>query len=278
MFDKDFMLMTTYAVGKKAVEKVSDLIEEHEASLDEETKQKRDEARQLRKEKWTERLENLQQTVVDYHTQWVEKQAEKERQRKAAYDEEYAAIRRELPIKSSLYFRKGSYISGAMIDSPCFRTKLSVKGKVLFGKRTIELYDDNKKLIMTAEEDKAKYNLSGKWRETVFEMSCGGYKKASAGMKVDGLNYYTYMLPYGWKLTKERGNFPYVARDQEGNLKMAAGPDYDREDRLIVQLKDEETCLAAFIMLFVFLSYMDFRFSESYDRYVMRSVERNVSG
>ena len=79
-------------------------------------------------------------------------------------------------------------------------------------------------------------------------------------------------------MTKEKGNFKYIARDQEGNLKMAAGHDYDRHDRLIVQLKDGEVCLAAFLMLFVFLPAVGYRFSRSYDGYIMRSVERGAHG
>ena len=39
---------------------------------------------------------------------------------------------------------------------------------------------------MKAEENKAQYNLSGQWREIVFEMTSGANKKAYAGMKTDG--------------------------------------------------------------------------------------------
>lgn len=274
----EFLILGAIQAGIEAVEKINSRKEVYEASLDEETKQKREETRQCREENRKIQKEKLRQHYERWRENRADKREKKEYAKWQAYEEEHNSLLCCLPYEYTISFTNGSYITGSVIDSSRFSTKMIIKGISFFGKRNIDILDGNKNIIASAKENRAKYDWGGHIQETYFALSKGKKTIGRAGLKYEGFKKSAFVLPHNWVLTKGKGYFNLIARNSDGEIELAAGYGYGKDDKMIVMIKDERTCLPALLMLLIYESDGIGAFSKAYDNYTMRACERCSSG
>ena len=282
---KDLVILTAMALGKEAIDKAGDLIDRIPAngtSEDEESEHKKEEARKAREEKWNSRFEKLGDKIENWFAQQEEKAAEREREKRSAYDEELRNLRAELPVEIQLQFKKGSYISDCEIIYPNNGGAYRVAAKVHLGKRCIELINiSNRSKIAVAEENRQKYDRNGHVQESILTITSNGNLNSYATYKYGGWKegLSVLMSPQEWHTDVEKDrNFKSVIKNKDGTIIAASGKDYGDESRKILLVKSRDIWVHAVMMELIWHADGMWSFSEAYDKYLMRANERGAHG